>query len=202
MGRSVQARMKLTAEIINNFLKVESIVDIGCGSGRLFRKINWENFEWGIGLDLAESAISEAVTRNKTSKVTFQLFNLGEQSLPPADCYVALGLLDWLKPEEIKELFRSVKDKFFIFSFSEKKPSLKLYAHWLFRTIRAFFFREKLVPKYYSVNDILSFHETSYAHSTLFLSQKAMAFGSLYTNLPLASLEHLSCEIRKGFPAP
>ena len=74
---SKKAYSKDYYEIIKKFIvknKIESVMDIGCASGFMFKYLP-KNIT-GVGIDVSKSLIKKAVKENKNKNITFKKINL------------------------------------------------------------------------------------------------------------------------------
>lgn len=176
--------MRIAASILNATRSGASLVDLGCGSGLLFTGINRELFKNLIGLDISDVAIRNARLRFDDPKMSFSRADVGSGSLPQGDIYVALGLLDWLDNREIANLFRQLGGRQFLISFSEKRQLPVRLAHFMFRKLSALGSDAKVLPRYYSSEDMAGLLISAGLKASL-VRGKGMAFGSFVTNLPV-----------------
>lgn len=122
----VSWRTRLAAELLNR-LPPQRIADLGCGAGRLLERLEGHQ---RIGVDFSPKALELAALRCPQAR--FELLDVTRDALPEADVYVALGLLDWLQPEQIANLLDRFQGKPFLCSFSEWRASPWLVLHWLY----------------------------------------------------------------------
>lgn len=193
VGRSLQSRMLRAVQIIEACVRKGTLVDVGCGSGLLFEKVRWSEHRQGLGLDIAQSAVDIAASKNISPYVSFRKFDISQDPLPRGDCYIALGLTDWLTQTEVEKLFDDIGSRAYLISFSERKVGPSVLIHFLFRKIRAWRYGESLCPRYFSKKEILAFARRSPARrsppqATHIVRDSSMAFGVLLTNLPVNTL--------------
>lgn len=81
-----KAKMKLVSSLVAG----KSVLDIGCGTGDLYRYLNPEKMEY-LGVDQSEDMLKRARLRNPSAK--FSKHNLYELDLPKFDTVVSLDFL-------------------------------------------------------------------------------------------------------------
>ncbi|ODT64242.1 hypothetical protein ABS71_13450 [bacterium SCN 62-11] len=119
-------RNRLASELLNG-LPPCHVVDLGCGGGRLLEQLHGHRL---TGVDFSAQALELAARR--CPEAEFSRLDLGREAVPEGDVYVALGLLDWLRPEQIRALLKGLGDKPFLCSFSEWRFSPWLALHWAY----------------------------------------------------------------------
>lgn len=174
--------MKIAATLLNQRALGLSLVDLGCGSGRLIELLHVDEFPSVTGIDFAESAISEARLKAWPQNVRFECADVTGE-LPEADCYVGLGLLDWLTTEDIQLLLSRMQGKKFLFSFSERRPSLTRLIHAAYRRAIGSTLRPEELPQYHLASELLSSIPEPERRMTTILRPRSMLFGSFLTNL-------------------
>lgn len=186
-GRSLQSRLRISAQILEALPPNQTVVDLGCGSGRLFECIDRSRFFKLVGLDISSIAIAAAREKMRENNVEFQCVDVGHALLPSAEIYIGLGLFDWLNDEEIQQIFSQLRRRKFIFSFSERRAFPLRFAHKMFRRLTAFGRHAGFVPRYHSAQQIAAF-AAGCESEIRFYRPSAMAFGSFVSNLPLDKL--------------
>jgi hypothetical protein len=176
--------MRIAARILNSQAKRLCLADLGCGSGRLFELLERERFARLIGVDVSEAAIREASRKFDNPSISFSCVDITQDALPDAECFVALGLLDWLSDPEIKDLFSKLGDRHFLFSFSEKRSNLMILIHAIFLKLTGSDLGTKLRPRYQSLEEIRLLLSDSQRRRLRVYRHRSMAFGTLITDLP------------------
>lgn len=126
----VARRSRLAALWLADHGLDRSIVDLGCGSGRLLAELQALGAARLTGLDWSEWAVSQARRRCPEARILCQ--DLTREELPHGDVYVGLGLLDWI---DARDLMQRLAGRHFLFSFSRAdRPFLKamhrLFSGW------------------------------------------------------------------------
>lgn len=195
-GKSLQSRMSIAAEILSAMPPGKSVVDIGCGSGRLFELLKAANFSHLVGWDISAVAI-EAARAKKTrgENIAFECADVSQKQLPVADCYVGLGLFDWLTDDDIRQIFSQINGRLFLFSFSERRALPLQLAHKVYRRLTAYGRHAKYIPRYHSAAQIADFAAgDTKSEAIKFYRPEGMAFGSFVSNIP--GLEKFRDEVR------
>jgi|TARA_B100001964_G_scaffold231938_1_gene287167 SAM-dependent methyltransferase len=187
-GSSLQYRMQATSEILSPYLPGKRVLDIGCGSGIFFRNfLQNMDVDHYVGVDLSENAISRAknISANKgySDKTTFLAGNILNIDFPPFDIVVALGVLDWLKEDEIDLLFKKLLPCKFLFSISEKRMSFERVLHSLYVNVSYGWKTGKYVPRYYRVEEITKIAKKYGCSNVQVFRDKRLEFGTLLYHL-------------------
>lgn len=118
---TLRRRMSASAELIATGLPPAlRVLELGCGSGLLAEKIESRCSSY-LGIDLAEAAIARARARLPAGKMQFRRADVLEDELPASDLTIFLGVVDWLDDAELKLLFRRLRCRYLLFSFTEAK---------------------------------------------------------------------------------
>lgn len=123
-----------------------SILELGCGTGRLIDYLNIDNFHYK-GIDIAQSAVLKA---RQTYDQNFEQADFKNiNSLDDYDIIISLGFIDWIDGEDLEKLAELSKDKLFIHSFTNKSNNFNFY-YSLYRKL----LKEPYSPIRYSENAI------------------------------------------------
>jgi|TARA_Y100000294_G_scaffold155453_1_gene155679 2-polyprenyl-3-methyl-5-hydroxy-6-metoxy-1,4-benzoquinol methylase len=187
-GSSLQYRMQAATKILSPYLAGKKVLDIGCGSGIFFRNfLQNTDIEHYVGIDLSERAIicaKDISTHNGYSnKTTFLTGNILNMDFPPFDIVVALGVLDWLKEDEIDLLFKKLLPCKFLFSISEKRMSFARVLHSLYVNISYGWKTGQYVPRYYTVEQITKIARKNGCRNVQVFRDKRLEFGTLIYHL-------------------
>ncbi|MBC6415831.1 MAG: class I SAM-dependent methyltransferase [Bdellovibrionales bacterium] len=129
---SVKFRLQMASYLLNQFSKKTKYLELGCGSGYLWKQINPSCIESYRGVDFSNKAIEsfqkEVKKLNKTNQVSLFCEDC-TKNIYPAEIVVSLGLLDWISTDKIKLLAKNYKSTWFLHSFSEKRNSLSQWIH-------------------------------------------------------------------------
>jgi len=182
----VKNRSRICMDTLRPFIEGKTILELGCGSGffslALYKNSGVKNV---IGFDISEKAINRAKKlcqeQGLTQYCEFHQAEAVSATLPKADIVIGLGFLDYLAAEDITTLFGKLKMNHFLFTFSEKVPSLFRYLHILYLL-------SQRCPKhfYYAKTDIRRFIGNAYT-GVQFINDRRLSFAALVHNLPVAS---------------
>lgn len=114
---TLRHRLSKTQEWIL-FNKMNHILELGCGSGRLLEGIDNSITKY-TGIDIAENAILVAKEKYQNPLIHFICDDIRWTPLPAADLTVFLGLTDWLNKNELEALFSRLDSPFLLFSFTQ-----------------------------------------------------------------------------------
>lgn len=137
---SVTQRMITALSIVGPRAKGKVILDFGCGLGDFCFAVLKYQPKQVIGVDISGVAIrlvgQTAQKKQVGKKIKFiHASALQMKKLPSVDIVVGLGFIDYLKKEELRKLFKLLADKQFIFSYFEKKLSLRNCLHQLYLSL-------------------------------------------------------------------
>ena len=132
--KPLKIRRAMCFDLLKKVGKGKTILELGCGSGyfaiNVLQKIKPKKI---IGMDISSSAIQRANKLKKElhlpNNIEFIEGDTTIENLPKAEITIGLGFLDYLTKNEIRALIKKINSKYVIFTFSEKKVSLKRYLH-------------------------------------------------------------------------
>lgn len=130
----IMGRMKVALRVVGQKARGKIIADFGCGLGDFCFRILKYQPKMVIGFDISTVAIKAARKTAQKKKVTqlvkFIHADVGQmEKLPEFDIAVGLGFIDYLTKEELTRLFRLMGRKSYLFSFFEKRLSLRNLFH-------------------------------------------------------------------------
>ena len=128
-------RQALGVELVAPFVKGRSVMEVGCGTGRLARRFLDAGARDYLGLDHSRVAIETARRRAGGEKrMRFEARSAVE--LPEkGDLIVSLGLIDWLTDAELRVFFRRHGAADFLHTFSERRSEPLQALHRLCRAL-------------------------------------------------------------------
>jgi hypothetical protein len=172
---------KLVFEILNKYVRVESIVDAGCGSGAWIRTAIEEGLEKAYGIDLTSSI--ELINKNTDFKeyldsgrielIERDFVSNPISEFPKADVAVCLEVLEHLPPSIAGSLVSRLTESSDFVIFSAAQPGQGGTYHineqelryWVdqfakydfepFDPFREILSQSKFVPRFYSLNMLL-----------------------------------------------
>ena len=141
--RSVKQRMDNALTILSPLVRGRTILDLGCGSGIFDRFLIHAGAVDVWGIDFSNSAIERAKERAAELKINdkchYECAAITEANFPRTDITVALGLLDYLAPNEVIAVFRKTESQYYLMSFLQRKLSISMVLH-------SFYTRYRKVP--------------------------------------------------------
>lgn len=189
VNSSLKSRMDLARSILKRVAPGRTIFELGCGSGLLAENCISFGAEKYTGIDISGVAIQSAVQRlqNSTasSKVEFIRGSITEIPVIKADICFSLGLLDWLRPDEITLLRKNVNCEFFFHTFSEKRNfSVSQLLHRLYVFLKYGYKNMSYVPKYHTADEIEKSLISDKTSRIRFLRRPELSFGCVAYLLP------------------
>lgn len=186
-GGSVWQRLQLAQDILRPYLAGKIVLDLGCGSGWLFKLLADSQARSFIGIDLAESAIrnGEALSRRfgYADRVSFLVGNAVQIAFPHFDIAVSLGLFDWLSDSEIDILLEKIRGRQFLIAVAEKSNSMAQMLHRLYVFLAYGHKTGRYVPRYFSMGEIFSRLSRHGFKNLKVVRNKKMSFGAFVHNL-------------------
>lgn len=188
INRSLKIRMQITERVLKQIVKDRTVLEIGCGTSRLLPTIIQSGAKKYIGIDVSKVAIEQAQSRAKelgaSMIVAFhQADAVSLEGMAPDICF-SLGLLDWLEPSEILRMIRRIRCQYYLHSFSERRPSLKLMLHRLYVYCLYGHRTGPYRPKYYTLAQMLEIFRSCYGITPKHFRSRSLSFGSFIFQLP------------------
>ena len=139
----IHHRKETAIEILKPFVKGKVILDIGCAGGILEMELLKNGAADVTGIDISVDAIRTAQQRAKSLRLDGRahFFNCTidqyrEYAKGKVDILTGLGILEYLKPELIRDLVVHVKPRGILFSFDEKEYTFKKGVHFVYRVAK------------------------------------------------------------------
>lgn len=187
LRRSVHARAVIALEILKPHLEGKTVLDMGCGSGHFLTECLKAGASNVIGIDVSAQAIEYAkdlAERNGFSdRSTYLVGKAGDATLPEADIITGFGLIDWLELQECLQFFEHLKDKQFVFSFSDQDGSFDEIVHHYYLVERLKWFGKGVRVHHHPAKVIFRRLHRVGIHDFEMLSDKSMRFGRLIHRL-------------------
>lgn len=137
---SVRSRMKTAMRFLEYRMVNQPqirVLELGCGSGELAKKLKKHAGTRYWGFDIAEIAIQKAKTRIGDENFTFSVGDITTATeYPAADYAVLLGVTDWISPEALRFLLTKIPVKNVLISFTEKKLGARGGIYSLYRLLK------------------------------------------------------------------
>jgi SAM-dependent methyltransferase len=165
----IERRARQSAAILNlGNNGTSSVLDLGCGIGVIaelidqrldcypVRKSNGHSKELTYhGIDFSDRAIefAQRSTSSKNMRTIFSVGNVSDIQLPTADAYLALGLTDWLKREDLRRVLTAANCKRFVISYTRSSRSMP---YIIYRIVRLFLNNSTVRPQSFSKREFES----------------------------------------------
>jgi 2-polyprenyl-3-methyl-5-hydroxy-6-metoxy-1,4-benzoquinol methylase len=153
----IALRADFARQILNQSAQGQNIIDLGCGTGTLFRGLNAADFKSLHGVDFSPTAIELARQQQWAPNVSFSLQNASEVDLRSADFVVGLVLLDWLTEAQIALLLNRLSGRHFLLSFSNSSAWRLALLHAVFVQLTYGWRTSGYRPRYFHAQELL-FH--------------------------------------------
>ena len=175
--RSIFFREQIALDILRHNVVGESVLELGCGVGRLGIPLSEAGAEKYLGIDFSPIAISEARKNKLPSNVEFDCRELSQIN-SEFTLILSLGLTDWVDDEGLAKMAELSRGRKFLHSFSEKNNNLIrfFYNQLMGRLYRA----RKIQPRHYGQEEMLLLFGDS---SARIIRDHRMSFGCFITNL-------------------
>lgn len=188
LRKSIDARMQTAVDLLRPHLAGKSVLDLGCGGGRLAIHCVAElGAAQATGMDISPLAIERARKLAEqvgvADRVTFEVGAIGETEIPTRDITVGLGLLDWLDNPQTESLFSAIEGREFLLSFSEQDWSLAEIVHRFYLVYRLRLFGKGVRARHHARREIIGFLKRHGFKRAAFVANREMRFGRIVHNL-------------------
>lgn len=177
---SLQYRQKYLSYIVAQFSPGASVVEIGCGTGRLYETFPNKNKIKYTGYDISAEAI--AIAKKKYPDADWHCCDIGDIEGIKADYLISAGLLDWVSEQKIQKFLSRNDFSYHIHSFSTYKNSIskKLYDIFSYVISKKNGIRYK--PRFFNIDETI---KTFGAKKDFkFTTDKKLSFGAFIHSLP------------------
>ena len=181
VNSSVKNRQLLASYLLSQISNGKKVLELGCGSGKLWDSMCFTSFDKYIGVDFSDTAIStfqkkiDSVNNQKSVVFCQDCVSI----LKPIDIVFSLGLLDWLSLDQIEKIAKNYKDKWFFHSFSEKRKSFSQILHKLY-VFSNYGYKTSYTPQYYKAETLQSL----FSSKTKIYRNPKLKFSTFIYNLP------------------
>ncbi len=184
---SLRYRVRITPELLKPFLSGKRVVEVGCGSGLLAKTFVEYGAASYLGIDIAETAIAKARERygGRDGRIEFRVGTGAELSGTAPDLVVSLGLLDWLKDDEIATLFRNSGPAEFLHAIAERRPGFQQWLHRNYVQLAYGYRTDSYRPRYFTCDHIKSLATAVVPRPLYAYRNWQLSFGALISSLPI-----------------
>jgi SAM-dependent methyltransferase len=190
-SKSLKYRMEVTMELLTPHLEGKSVLELGCGSGRLAADIINAGAKSYCGMDIASLAIDSANKRYTSSdiseKILFKVGGVEELEVKNFDIVFSIGLLDWLTDDAIGDLIAKSTQIDFLHSYSEQRVDLKQLLHKAYVYLAYGYRSNGYVPRYYSEEFIREISHNYGINNLNFFRDRRLSFGTFVSTLDIPS---------------
>jgi SAM-dependent methyltransferase len=187
---SLRYRVVITPELLKPFLAGKRVVELGCGSGLLATKL----IEYGaasyLGIDIAESAIRKARERHggRDARIAFAVGGVADLQPLAADLVMSLGLFDWLRDDEIANVFAKSGSADFLHAIAERRPGLQQWLHRAYVQLAYGYRTDSYRPRYFTCEHIEALATTAVPRPLYVYRHWQLSFGALISSLPVGEV--------------
>lgn len=190
LSNSLRQRLDIARKLILPHVKGKRIVELGCGSGFLAEDFIRAGASEYLGVDVSEKAISEALVRHLnfaySSRIKFLSRNISSLEQIEGDIVISLGLLDWLKEDEINKIFKLAAGISFFHSISERRPfSVQQSIHRLYVYLSYGHKTGAYIPHYYYASEIMDIAARHTEKPINCYRNRRLSFSIFLTTLPI-----------------
>lgn len=139
-GNAMYVRMQAALDLLKPHLAGQTIMDVGCGSGRFAFQMIEAGAAKVIGVDISTEAISQADERRRhlglNEKLELRVEDLiyPKNPLPAVDIVTALGVIEYFDPTTMAAFLGNLKTKYFLFDFPDLNRR-KEFPTWMLRQV-------------------------------------------------------------------
>ena len=184
---SLRYRLANTPELLKPFLAGKRVVELGCGSGLLAAKLIEHGAASYLGIDIAESAIRNARQAHggHDARIAFAVGGVADLQPLAADLVISLGLLDWLRDDEIANVFAKSGSADFLHAIAERRPGLQQWLHRAYVELAYGYRTDSYRPRYLTCSHIEAL-ATAVVRRRLYVYRHwQLSFGALISSLPI-----------------
>jgi len=182
-------RMATAGELLLPRIAGKTIVELGCGTGSLAESLIEAGAKSYLGFDIADSAVKAAQARVDTAglsdKIQFKQGSVADIGNVDADIVFSMGLLDWLREDEIDAVFKLGAGRDYLHSFSEKTMSFWRFVHIVYVYIAYGHKTGSYKPAYHTVEQLSEIARRHVDKAVTPVRRPGMLFGCFMTSLNL-----------------
>jgi len=184
---SLRYRVAITPELLEPFLAGKRVVELGCGSGLLAAKL----IEYGaasyLGIDIAETAIRKARESHggRDARIAFAVGGVADLQPLAADLVISLGLFDWLRDDEIANVFAKSGAADFLHAIAERRPGIQQWLHRAYVQLAYGYRTHSYRPRYFTCAHIEALAIATVPRRLYVYRNRRLSFGALISSLPV-----------------
>lgn len=186
---SLRFRLESAGDLLAPAAEGCRVVDLGCGSGLLGRRLLDAGASSYIGYDIAPAAIDAARARAKEegwdSRARFEVATVADLDALDADLVVSLGLTDWLSDDDLDRVFALGRGAAFLHAYSEARPSLQRWLHTAYCYAAYGYRTQGYVPRYLDTGWFTALARRHHEGPVQVWRHPRLAFGAYLTSLQL-----------------
>jgi 2-polyprenyl-3-methyl-5-hydroxy-6-metoxy-1,4-benzoquinol methylase len=121
------------------------VVEIGCGGGAFSLELLRAGATHATGIDVSPDVVAVANRKARdqglADRATFIATTIEDavtKSFGHAELLVGLGILEYLEPAVVVQLLRAVRPDHVVFSFDERRATIKTALHFVYRQLKQF----------------------------------------------------------------
>ncbi|HEY2981999.1 MAG TPA: class I SAM-dependent methyltransferase [Anaerolineales bacterium] len=124
-GDAMYVRMRAALELLSPHLPGQSVLDVGCGSGRFSFQMLEAGAARVIGVDISQQAVELAEmqrdARGLAGRLEFRVADLVSPvtSLPSVDIVTALGVIEYFDAAAMAAFLKNLNTRYVIFDFPD-----------------------------------------------------------------------------------
>ena len=174
--RSIAYRESLAFELLRWQVQHKSILELGCGVGRLGPRLIKSGAGHYLGVDFSPNAIAEAERNTSVPGVVYTCKELSQVE-DKLDLCFSLGLTDWVDDNGLRQIVHLSSGIKYLHSFSEQKG----FFHFLYSQVMGRLYRARSVqPRQFTVEEMRTLFNDPEA---MIIRDQRMAFGCFITNI-------------------
>ena len=146
----ILARRRSALAHLKNRIAGLRVLEIGCGGGAFSLELLKGGAAHVSGIDISPQVIAVAAEHARQAGVAeraaFAAMTIEDapgRSFGQVDLLVGLGILEYLEPVVLVTLIRAVRPRQVLFSFDERRATVKTALHFVYRRLKRFPFYKK-----------------------------------------------------------
>jgi SAM-dependent methyltransferase len=183
---SLRFRVAITPELLKPFLANKHVAELGCGSGILAGKLVEYGAASYLGIDIAEAAIMRARKRygESDARIRFEVDSVAEMAPLAADLVISLGLFDWLKDDEIADVFHKSGPAHYLHAIAERRPGIQQLLHRSY--VHLTYGQHTYRPRYLTCDHMKKLATAAVERPIYVYRDWRLSFGALISSFPIA----------------